>query len=177
LTDSTQQGREQTPLCPRCHGTIEETNAHCLVCPNTDATNTRTQLLHSFLLNLEQCHTLLWNTNSQVHWRSLTALNTILHMTSHLTKTPQLLQAILHQNILGWDMLLKGFTSAYWTETQKLCNKSIHFCPRKINSLVICSPYLTQIWKDRPSKTWLHMAGIKNTTLRKSHSTGDPCLF
>jgi predicted nucleic acid-binding Zn ribbon protein len=50
------QGREQAPLCPRCPSTIE-THAHCLVCQEESATNKRLQLLYSFLLNLEQCHT------------------------------------------------------------------------------------------------------------------------
>jgi hypothetical protein len=37
-------------------------------------------------------------------------------------------------------MLLKGFSSVYWTETQKLFNESTHFCPNW---------ELTEIWKDR----------------------------
>jgi hypothetical protein len=31
----------------------------------------------------------------------------------------KLLQAIHHQNIIGWDNFLKGFTSSYWMEVYR----------------------------------------------------------
>jgi hypothetical protein len=60
-----------------------------------------------------------------------------------------LLQAIRHQNLIGWNMFLKGFTSQYWnqlycTSTEISNNHKVSNWGVKVveNDLVL----LRQIW-------------------------------
>ncbi len=74
------------------------------------------------------------------------------HSTLPPTLKNNLLQAIHHQNVLGWDMFLKGFSSLYWVElfnghdepTEK--HKSTNWGEQLAPASLSC---LKHIWDDR----------------------------
>jgi hypothetical protein len=50
------QGREPSPLCPRCNQSVE-TPSHVIQCPHPDAISCRVQVLSNFLSHLVKIHT------------------------------------------------------------------------------------------------------------------------
>jgi hypothetical protein len=65
-----------------------------------------------------------------------------------------LLTAIRHQNIIGWDLFLKGYTSKYWMTLYQVItsksNHSRHPTPQRDTKLVSLTIQLFKsIWEDR----------------------------
>ncbi len=124
------QGHEPSPLCPRCQKAIE-TNLHVWTCQQPLAVTRRTLLLQNILSNLVQIQTPLYIIVTLEYKLSL-ILELLLHNKYILNnQIPQdthqkLLSVIHHQNIIGWDNFLKGFTSNYW----KGLYTAAHSCPQ-----------------------------------------------
>ena len=114
------QGRESSPLCPRCNSTVE-TCDHIFNCPHPLAIESHHVALHTFLSSLVTIGTPLYIISTFEY-----KLSNVLHLAfnqkySITFSIPQytkncLMEAIKHQNILGWDNFLRGFTSIYWTD-------------------------------------------------------------
>ena len=109
------QGREPSPICPRCCLTVG-TPSHILVCHDTSATCNQSLYLQQFLFALVKIHT-------PIYFMALFEYN--LSVLLNLPRTPLptvqnniLLTNICNQNIIGWDLFIKGYTSAYWHNTQ-----------------------------------------------------------
>jgi hypothetical protein len=153
------QGRENTPLCPRCNTTIE-TPDHFFTCSAPDAIANRQELLQSFLLELERIFTapaLLTIFEYKI--------SIVLHLPLYLTyQNPHpllpndnqiMLNAVRHQNVIGWNTMLKSFTSNYWCKLQSslqpVPDTSSYWDVKLVGQLLQLS---SQLWKDR--NTCLH---------------------
>jgi len=113
-TSLCRQGRETSSLCPRYHGRVETVD-HIHICAHPWATQCCQTLLHSFLESISKIHTpmqilhVLHNKPSQVFELPDTKYK---HL--NMPHRPTLILAIKHQNIIGWDLFFKGYTSTYW---------------------------------------------------------------
>lgn len=104
-----------SPLYPRCKQTVE-TNDHILICTAPDATQCWTRLLNDFIRALSNLGTPIYILTT-FHYKLSILLN--LHYdhafspstTLSYESKALLMSAIRHQNILGWDSFLRGFTS------------------------------------------------------------------
>ena len=115
------QGREQSPLCPWCQIRVK-TEQHIRERPNKGAISFRQTQLKSFLIELERTYTAPYLIRIFEYKLSL-CLNVPYHPTPDCTtNTPlyysRIITATRHQNLIGWDMFLKGFTFIYWHELQ-----------------------------------------------------------
>jgi hypothetical protein len=112
------QGRSPSSICPRCHITVETTD-HVLKCSHLEAVNDRSQLLASTIQALRIAHTpqIILNT---LHYKLSLLLDLPLPLFTFIpsiTTLPQcLLKAIRHQNILGWHLMICGYTSKFWAQ-------------------------------------------------------------
>jgi len=109
------QGREFTNRCPLCH-TSEETLQHIFPCQNPQTRTNRLDAFTAYLRTLSSIHT-----PSTIIQAVANHLATILQINSVSYPCPQQLpnplsmqDAIKHQNIMGWDMFLRGFISQFW---------------------------------------------------------------
>jgi hypothetical protein len=149
-------GRERSPLCPRCSMTVE-TCEHICTCQHSDAITSRRKLLDAFLSTLLQSHTPTYILKIFEYKLSL-ALELQYTMSYNSLTIPEdvyqeLIQAIQHQNIVGWDNFLWGFSSVYW---EIIFNKSHITTPAKYHiidwgkSVVEAAITLYKgIWNDR----------------------------
>jgi hypothetical protein len=118
------QGRESSPLCPQCYQTVE-TSAHYRTCTADQATAARINFLGDILIEMEWCHTSSCILAYFEYKLSLTlklSLQTQTYVchTIDTTEKALLMTTIRHQNIIGWDNALKGYTSSYWPNIQNL---------------------------------------------------------
>ena len=112
------QGRKPSPLCPRCCTAIE-TSQHVYKCSQSQAISNWRSFLKKFLSSLLSIKTLIYNISTLEYKLSIT-LEIPFIPTFHiqdeippLTKM-LLINAIRHQNIIGWDNFLRGYMSLYW---------------------------------------------------------------
>jgi hypothetical protein len=111
------QGRERSSICPGCCLTVE-TPSHILVCHDTSATCEQSLYLQQFLFALVKIHT-------PIYFMALFEYNLSVLLNLPRTQVFQvatplptvqsniLLTNICNQNIIGWDLFIKGYTSAY----------------------------------------------------------------
>jgi hypothetical protein len=69
------------------------------------------------------------------------------------------LSAVHHQNLFGWDMFLKGFTSSCWNDIQCIFAKDVATVQQWDTKLVACLLTLYRsLWDNRNThihgKTW-----------------------
>ena len=96
-------------------------SSHVLSCPNLDAQNARKQGLTAFMTTLKNIGTPSYILATFEYTLSLTLdiSDTQNYCCQSLLRPPlkhNLLRAIRQQNVIGWDMFLKGFSSNYWVE-------------------------------------------------------------
>jgi len=113
------QGRTHSALCPRCQSRVE-TITHIQQCPDNQAQSARINLLKTFLKNLHSKGTpdcILTIFEFKISIVLDIPYSQCYHTSSTLdTQKMGLINAIRHQNILGWDLFLKGIQSSYWAE-------------------------------------------------------------
>ncbi len=114
------QGKEKCPLCPRCKSSIE-ISSHVFSCPHLDAQAAQQEGLNTFLTTLPNIGNPSYLLATFEYKISLTLdISFIQNYCCQSLLPPtlkhNLLQAIRHQNVLRWDMFLKGFSSIYWVE-------------------------------------------------------------
>jgi len=112
------QGREQSSVCPRCRSTVE-TFDHVFVCPDTQAIESRRTALYSFLSMMTNIGTPIYVLTTIEY--KLSILFSIEFIPKYSIASPlplhvknRLIEAIRHQNILGWDNFICGYSSRYW---------------------------------------------------------------
>jgi hypothetical protein len=152
-------GSFPSSLCSRCQSAIE-TSDHILSCPNTQATSTRKHLLDSFLSEMHQAGTPNYILSTLEYKLSLTLhIKYVQTFFSHgqipPNNYPLLLQAIRHQNFIGWDNFLQGYTSVYWVSLFNLAHsdnskqQSTRWDVKLVTSGI---QILKEIWSDRNSQ-------------------------
>jgi len=112
------QGREPSPICLRCKGAIETSN-HVHQCPYPEAVSRRTSALLYFLSSLIKIGTPVYIVHVFEYKLSIVLdlpFSKVYNISSEIPQSTYilLLDAIRHQNILGWDQFLCGYTSIYW---------------------------------------------------------------
>jgi hypothetical protein len=155
------QGREPSPLCPRCCIAVE-TSDHIYKGSQSQAMANRQSFLYKFLSTLLSAKTPIHVLSTFEYKLSITLDIQFLpsfHVQNEipsLTKT-LLMSAIRHQNIIGWDNFLRGYTSSNWTyvfQQSHTCDAD-HPSPHWDKILVeSCINFLQQIWSDQ--NTHLH---------------------
>jgi len=112
------QGRETSSVCPRCKSRVK-THDHVYQCEDKAALQKRSTLLNDFLY-------LMVKQNTPMHIIACFSykLSIVLNVpqnpsftvATQLSKTHHtlLIKAIQHQNLIGWNMFLRGFTSCLW---------------------------------------------------------------
>jgi hypothetical protein len=116
------QHRCTSPLCPRClqHN---ETAQHILTCPDKLARKQRQQHLYTLLEKLEEGNTsphilscMETHFSDCLQTSSLNKYSLVTNQSEQLT--PYINDAVRHQNIIGWENLLRGYISSYWLKAQ-----------------------------------------------------------
>lgn len=112
------QGREESPIFPRCQSTVE-TIDHIHQCTCTITISSRQQLLQIYIKKLQERTPQLLHNTLEYKLSLVLELPTIRyhHSIMHSSQTipTPILVAIRHLNIAGWDCFLKGFISMYWS--------------------------------------------------------------
>jgi hypothetical protein len=150
------QGRAPSPICSRC-SSATETNSHIIQCPNSLSIANRISRLRNFLRRLSQYHTptLILRT---LHYKLSLTLHIPFDYSSSTSHTPYdripdtLLRAIRHQNLIGWDLFLCGYTSMFWqlSYSSLFQNNLTHPDPNWGTHLVTLALELYKgIWDDR----------------------------
>jgi len=150
------QGRELSPLCPRCSSAIE-TSEHVYQCPQTQAISNRKSFLENFLSHLLSLKTPIYILCTLEYKLSIALdipfLPKFHNQEAILPDTkPLLMTAIRHQNIIGWDNFIRGYTSIYWVYIFEHSHSHDIVCTSQTwdRSLVQHSVTLLQkIWNDR----------------------------
>jgi len=118
------QGRHDSPICPRC-SSYPETHSHVYQCLATGAVKFRTIALNTFLDALLARHTpmailisfeLKLSGALALPYAQRFSLASPISLHHHRA----IITAVRHQNILGWDMFLKGFISTKWEDAYHL---------------------------------------------------------
>jgi hypothetical protein len=112
------QGRSSSSLCPRCHTQVE-TPSHVFKCQANQAIQQCLSHLTVFLTALNKLKTPVQIVATLQYKLSLlldipfeqTYFITMQSSTSHHYA---LIQAICHQNIIGWNNFMRGYISTYW---------------------------------------------------------------
>jgi hypothetical protein len=117
------QQRAESPLCSRCKSFNEDAH-HILTCSFQGAQAKRTEALYECLKFLENAYT-----SSHILESLECDLSTLLQVNStntHKATVSQTIEmkrkltgTIKHQNIVGWENALRGYTSKYWMEPQR----------------------------------------------------------
>jgi len=139
FASSSRQGRESSPICHRCQSAVENSD-HVLTCGDPRAVAQCSTLLQSTLQDLLKIGTpiqivtvleyklsLVLNIPYKYNFQPASTLPPPHHST--------LLTAICHQNLIGWDCFLKGYTSIFWNT---LVTEVLH----------------STIWPNLTSDTW-----------------------
>jgi hypothetical protein len=122
------QGRSETPICPRCLGTVE-TAYHVLTCSYSAAVICRSEFLHSVLSSLTTFGTPLYIIATYELKLSATlglsyTQSYFLDESIPLENRARLFKALQHQNIIGWPNFLRGFIYIYWEELYYYAHES-----------------------------------------------------
>jgi len=150
------QGRSSSSCCPRCQVAIE-TPSHVFYCPNLEAKTFRTQALSLFLSSLTKnktsIHIIQVLECKLPQFLKLDYMDQFLPLsTLDLTAYSTLLSAVWHQNIIGWQLFIKGYTSDYWKSAfhclqgPNMSGDSQHWAVSLVSAcIVLCKA----IWDDR----------------------------
>jgi len=108
------QGRESSPLCSRCSSTVE-TWDHVFSCPDSQATTSRREALSTFLSSLVKMGTPFYILSTFEYKLSLVFALPFrndfpVSFPIPSSKKLCLMDAIRHQNLLGWDRFICGYT-------------------------------------------------------------------
>jgi hypothetical protein len=157
------QNRASSPFCERCH-THKEDAHHILHCPDSDATSERNKALYTFLE--EHAHEGTSKTILECLENNLTSLLHVESMNKYcITCQPPdstlqraIRDAKQHQTIIGWENLLRGYTSTYWAKVQSFDSTARSSGKKKIPWTIfflrsIFNLHKT-IWNDR--NTYIH---------------------
>jgi hypothetical protein len=114
------QGQSSSSLCPRCQTQVE-TSSHVFKCQATQAIQQCLLHLTAFLTALNKLKTPVQIVTTLQYKLSLlldipfeqTYFTTMQSSTSHHYA---LIQAICHQNIVGWNNFMRGYISTYWAD-------------------------------------------------------------
>lgn len=117
------QRRAESPLCSR-YKSVNEDAHHILTCSLQDAQAKRTEALYECLKFLENANTsrhILESLECELSiLLQVNSTNTYKATVSQTTEMKRkLTDAIKHQNIVGWENALRGYTSKYWMEAQR----------------------------------------------------------
>jgi hypothetical protein len=112
------QGQETSPLCPRCSSAIE-TSEHMYQCPQTQAISNCRSFLENFFSHLLSLKTPIYILCTLEYKLSITLDIPFLPKFHNQEEIPPdtkplLMTVIRHQNIIGWDNFVQGYTSIYW---------------------------------------------------------------
>jgi hypothetical protein len=150
------QNRADTHLCPRCM-TEPENADHILKCNETSARSSRSTILYDAL------HQLSTNDTNQYILHSLEEGMTMfleipsknLYLLQNQIKPLEeetINKARRHQNLIGWDMLLRGFSSKFWAVAQEKVATTTSTLRKPAWSTVFVDNMLLihkKIWEDR----------------------------
>jgi hypothetical protein len=141
------QRRVTTPCCPRC-GQHDETAEHIYSCPEQYAQTERQILLYNKLKELVSLGMpLVYASPLEDKLTSLLAITSKNEYRNTLIEqsTPK---AILHQNIIGWDNLLRGYASKHWQSIEAPgTNGTRKTWDKRITGLMIM--LYKEIWEGR----------------------------
>lgn len=147
------QNCQQTAICPRCQ-TQPETAQHILQCDHEQSIQSRSNRLYATIKAMNDLHS-----DQAILSTFENKLAAALHITSQNkynapnTIQPQVTKALHHQNIIGWENILRGYVSNFWTTAQlttrpKNKNKTAHNqWGIKLTQLMI--DLHRSIWEDR----------------------------
>jgi hypothetical protein len=149
-------GRESSPLCPRCSSAIK-TSEHVYQCPQAQAISNHRSFLENFLSHLLSLKTPIYILCTMEYKLSIALDIPFLPKFHNQEEIPSdtkplLMTAIRHQNIIGWDNFIWGYTSIYWVYIFQHSHSHdiVHTSQTWDRSLVQHSVTLLQkIWKDR----------------------------
>jgi hypothetical protein len=112
----------ESPLCTRCTCTNEDAH-HIFKCSSTNAKQQRTEAMYNCLSDLEHA-----NISKHILECLECKLTDFLQITSSAKyknsslQTGETVRALSdaqnHQNIIGWENALRGYTSTYWLKAQ-----------------------------------------------------------
>jgi hypothetical protein len=150
------QGRAPPPSCQRCSTNVK-TPDHVLQCPNEFAVSAHQSFLKPFLSSLIEAGTPICIVSTIEYKLSLTldllfsqTFTVISTIPKHIYKI--LLTAICHQNTLGWNKLIHGYSSIYWSQVYRELHSEnsssfkAHWDRLLVEEAIIL---LWQIWSDR----------------------------
>lgn len=121
------QGREPSPLYPRCTSTVE-TWKHVFSCPNFQATENRREALLNFLSSLAKLGTPLYILSTfkyklsnvfAIPFQLTCSVTSLLPITTK----KRLIEAIWHQDFIGWDNFICGYTSSLWDDLVQVAQR------------------------------------------------------
>jgi len=112
------QGRERSPLCPRCNRAVEA-HSHIITCNDPQASESRHGLLYTFLHSLAAVHSPIHIISTLEYKLALTLDVPCIQTYKPLISLPpdihyKLISTIRIQNIIGWDSFLNGFIASSW---------------------------------------------------------------
>lgn len=126
--DLCRQGRAHESICPRCKSTVE-TQEHVLMCPSPSAVESGNLSLQQFLRDLLNIGTPLFLT-APFEYKLMLSLHIPIPSSHSMVKCESmevqntLWIAICHQNTIGWDNFLRGYTSQYWALVYQLSHQN-----------------------------------------------------
>jgi hypothetical protein len=161
------QQHAEFPLYNRCKSVNEDAH-HILTCSFQDAQAKRSEALYECLKSLENA-----STSSHIleclecELSSLLQVNSTHKYTATVSQMMEMKQklsdVIKHQNIVGWENALRGYTSKYWMAAQRQDQHTVKDSKRRppwnitlIHSLLNLH---IKIWSDR--NTHIHGASLK----------------
>jgi len=152
------QGRKASSLCPRCSKVIE-TSKHVYKCSQPQAVSNCSYFLKEYLSHLLLLKTPIYIISTLEYKLSLMLeipFNQTFHIQNEIPPVNRMLlfSAKRHQNIIGWDNFLRGYTSLYWLKIfqQSHTYATDHPSPHRDKNFVENSISLFhQIWSDRNS--------------------------
>jgi len=156
MASLSRQGRVSSPLCPLCFTTVESIQ-HIHQCQASPVRKHQLQLLTNFLQQLTQISTPRSIIHTLHYKLSITLDSPYSPPTQHHDEfssciSPSLLDAIRHQNIIGWGCFLRGYTSIYWKHNFVALYNNAHSHPRPdwdIRLVTLAIDLYTQVWHHR----------------------------
>lgn len=144
------QGYCPSSLCPRCHSTVE-TYEHILQCPDLKAHAQCLSFMQECIDKLSgaKTPTLLLNTLNY-KWSLLLDLSPpVFEKDSSFNQLPAcLISAIRHQNLIGWQTMLWGFTTWYWLQAYLTLCDFLQESPNPSWDVLITSTSIHYLYKN-----------------------------